>query len=397
MPLVDAQSGAQSLCKTDRKWAYAIGTGIALTPIHNLWLTNLLTNGKGEVTLFLPSLGFALWIVLSLMYITFRWKREDTWKMWLGDWRIFVPLLTIVLFMGISGLITGDSIGDKFSPLFLGLSLFAVYVVSRKLGAAIFRTLIPFGILGAVISIVIGIVNPGVPDGGLITNYAASVGFLIFGAVVNQGKWQWLLASIALVGVFFVGNLEGAFIVIILGATVLVRRDFSKRLFVVSGILIGIVMLWASLGYLASLYTGNNNLSAVPTIINNGATSATLNELTTDRWGVILDSLKHINFFGHGFTLSVGTSVIGESTVHNIPLIIVHQIGPVAGLAWLFVAIWCLRKTKWKYAWVAVLAMCVFDHYLWTQWAPAFWCLVGVSTASTIDNDYIFRKVSHDE
>jgi hypothetical protein len=219
-------------------------------------------------------MGFALWIVLSLMYITFRWKREDTWKMWLGDWRVFVPLLIIVLFMGISGFITGDSLGTKFSPLFLGLSLFSVYVVSRKLGTAILRTLVPFVILGAVISIVIGIVNPGVPDGGLITNYAASVGFLVFGAAVNQGKWQWLLASIALVGVFFVGNLEGAFIVIVLGAAVLIRRDFSKRLFIVSGILIGIIVLWASLGYLTSLYTGNNNLSALSDMLNNGGSVA---------------------------------------------------------------------------------------------------------------------------
>ena len=78
--------------------------------------------------------------------------------------------------------------------------------------------------------------------------------------------------------------------------------------------------------------------------------------------------------------------------VHNIPLIIVHQIGILAGVSWLFVSIYCTVKTKMKYLWIAVLAMCVFDHYIWTQFGALWWVLVGSSLTTEIKNDYIFKK-----
>jgi len=57
------------------------------------------------------------------------------------------------------------------------------------------------------------------------------------------------------------------------------------------------------------------------------------------------------------------------------------------------VTIWCLRRTRWKYAWVSVVALSVFDHYIWDQLAPAFWLLVGASIApNNISNDLVFVK-----
>jgi len=384
--------------KSNRNWSRVIGFGLAIYPIHNLWLTNLFTTSKGETVVFLPAFGAIFWIMGSLLFIVQRWQKGDKWWDWLGDWRIFVPLLIIVLFMGISGFLTGEGINGKVAPLLMGLALFAVYITARKLGADLFRFLIPFVILGAVIAVVLGILNLGIPasqTNGLITNYCASAGFLIFGAMVNQGRWQWALVTVALVGVFFVGAIEGAFIVVVLGITVLLRRDFSKRFFVVAGVATVIIGLWALLGYLEPLYMGNNNIGALSSLLSGQTTLATdtLNTATTHRWGVILDSLKNISFFGHGYTLTVGTSLVGN-TVHNIPLIIVHQIGPVAGLAWLVVTVFCLVKTRWKYAWIMILAMGVFDHYLWNQFAPFFWALTGVSVASVVADDLIFRRAS---
>ncbi len=381
------------VAKSNRRWSYLIGLGVALAPIHNLWLTNLLSTSKGETIIFLPAFGGILWIMGSLLFVVKRWQKGDSWRSWLGDWQVFAPLLVIVLFMGISGFLTGDNLGGKFAPLFTGIALFAVYVASRKLGIALFRILIPFIILGAAIAIVLGILNPGIPasmTNGLITNYCAAAGFLIFGAVVNQGKWQWILVVVALVGVFFVGALEGVFVLAILGTTVIARRDFSKRLLVIAIVLSTLAGIWIALGNLESLYHGNGNLQVLSNIIT-GRTPLDYNSvvnLTSGRWPPIVNAVQNIQLFGHGFSLST----VGGQVVHNIPLIIVHQIGPIAGLAWLFVTIYCLARTKWKYAWVAVLAMCFWDHYLWTQMPPFWWALIGVSTASTIKSDLIFRR-----
>jgi len=372
--------------KANKKWAIVIGLGLALFPIHNLWLTNVTSIG-GMATLFLPAIGAAIWIMAVLLFIRNHWRELD----W-GDKKIFIPLIVIVASMGISGFFNGESLGDKVSPLFMGAALFGSYVVARGLGVGIFRMMIPFVCLGAVIAVILGVLNPGVPSGGLITNYCASAGFLIFGAVVNQGKWQWALIGATLIGVFFIGALEVVFILGILAITVLVRRDFSRRFLIVSGVLVGLVGLWAVLGYLIPLYEGNQNVAALFGLFNSGSTldASTITTLTSGRWPVIVREMKNISFIGHGYTLST----VGGGIVHNIPLIIVHQIGPIAGIAWLFVTVYCAIKTKWKYAWIAIMAMCVWDHYLWTQCGPMWWCLIGVSTASTIKSDLIFRRVN---
>jgi hypothetical protein len=152
-----------------------------------------------------------------------------------------------------------------------------------------------------------------------------------------------------------------------------------------------LVGMWLSLGHLVALYTGNHNIESLGNVITGRVPvdTVSLRVLTSGRWEPIVDAIKNMQFFGHGYTLSL----VKGGIVHNIPLIIMHQIGPIGGLAWLFVTVWCLFKTKWKYAWIMVLAAGVFDHYFWTQFMPFVWVLIGVSTASTIKNDLIFRKV----
>ena len=374
-------------------WPLIIGFGLALSPIHNQWLTDLATNSKGETLFFLPTLGYLMWILGAGFFLVNNWDRvkEIGW----GDRKLVIPLFIVILAMGISGFVNADGISDRVAPLFMGLSLFAIYLTARVLGKDVFIALIPFVILSTVISVVNGIIHPGVfaADVGsavLITNYCAAAGYLIFGGIVNQGRWQWILLVIMLVGVFFVGVLEAVFILGVLGLVVLVRQDFGKPFIITAGVLMLIAGIWLSLGHLMTLYTGNHNVEILRDIVvgNIPLTNDSVNQLTSGRWIVILNALQDIGLFGHGYSLST----VSGGIVHNIPLIVIHQIGWVGGLAWLFVMVWCLIKTRWKYAWIAVLAMGVFDHYLWTQFPPYVWALMGVSTTSTISCDLIFRK-----
>jgi len=369
---------------SNQKWAILIGTGLALFPIHNVWLTDI-TSIKGQATLFLPAIGGVIWILGTLFYLLNNWHKLD-----LGNKKIYIPLLVIAVSIGISGLINGTAVVDKVAPLFMGAILFASYLVARKLGSSIFWMLIPFVIVGAVVTIVSGILSPGVSNGGMITNYCASAGFLIFGAVVNQGRWQWALVIIALISIFFIGAVESVFILGVLGITILARRDFGKRFYIILGTTIGIIGLWATLGYLTSLYSANPNLLTLHQIIIGQLplNRETTELLLTGRGEIIWQSLQDIRLFGHGYFL--GT--VGGFNVHNIPLIIMYQVGVLAALAWLFVTIYCVVKTRLKYAWIAVMAMCVFDHYLWTQFGALWWVLIGVSSTSILKNDYIFRR-----
>ena len=372
------------LSRKDKLWAYTIGLGLALTPIHSRWLTELVTT-DGTVGFFIPSFGITIWLMASLFFLQDHWSEID----W-GKGKILVPMFIIVAFMGVSGFLNGNTIGAKLAPLFMGLSLLSVYGAARYLGKEIFKALVPFVVITATAIVIMGLLNPGHTTGGIITNYCAAAGFLVFGGVVNQGKWQWLLVAVVLVGLFFTGAQEALFIVVVVGITVLVRKDVSRRLVLVAGSLVVLAGLWFLAGFLIPLYTGYNNFTALFDLLLGRAVPdpATLAVLTTGRWEGYLKAYNNMSILGYGYSLSV----VGGGIIHNIPLIIAHQIGPIAAIAWAFVTVYCLVRTKWKYAWIAVIAMCVFDHYLWTQFMPYWWCLVGVSTASEIKSDLIFRR-----
>ena len=370
---------------TNKKWAVIIGIGMAISPIHSLWLTNLVTE-DGVVGFFIPAFGTAIWLMGSLLFLVWS-KQKIDW----GSKLVFIPMLAIVAAMGISGAVNGESLQDKFAPLGMGLSLFAIYLSARVLGKDIFLAFIPLVVIVSISCVIAGIMNPGMITGGLITNYCASAGFIIFGTIVSHGKWQWILISVALVGLFFIGALEAVFIVGVLFVAMIIRKDWNKQAAIVSASVVVLAAVWAALGFLTVLYEGNHNVATLFDVImgRSTLTSQTLLTLTSGRWPVIVEAIHNFNFIGHGYSLGTASSRI----VHNIPLIIMHQIGPLAATAWLFVTVFCLVKTKWKYAWIAIMAASVFDHYLWTQFAPLWWVLAGVSTASTVNNDLIFKKV----
>ena len=369
--------------KSKTKWAWLIGFGMAISGIHNLWLTNI-TSINGQATLFLPAIGTGIWIMGALIFITYNYQHIK----W-GNLYVEIPLILIALSMGITGFLTDGTFQDKMSPLFMGISLIGVYAVGKTIGVELFKAFVPFVVLGSVISIILGIVNPGQYQGGMITNYCASAGFLIFGAVVSRFKWQWALILIALIGVFYIGALESVFILGILFIALIIRKDWNKKLLIIGIPLVILLGLWAVLGYLIPLYEGNLNLVYLWEIVTGKLPLdfQAMQDLTSGRWNPIVEALNDIRLFGHGYSLST----VQGGIVHNIPLIILHQIGIIPAIAWTFVTIYCLFKTKWKYAWIAVIAMSVFDHYLYTQFVPFVFALAGVSIASTIDNDYIFR------
>lgn len=369
--------------RANRKWAVLIGIGLALSPIHSILLTELITI-DGEVGFFLPAFGTALWLMGALLFLVWS-KQKIDW----GDKLVYIPLLVIVGGIGLSGIVTGAGI-DKITPLLMGVSLFALYLVARVLGKDIFIALVPFAVIVTISVVIAGLLHPGQYTGGIITNYSASAGYLIFASLLCVGRWQWALLTIVAVGLFFIGALEAVFIVGVLVVVIIIRRDISVRFAAIAGVVVFLVALWAGLGYFIPLYEGNGNLGVLFDLLSGRVplTTDTLHALTSGRWGVIVEAVRDTSLIGHGFSLST----TGGGIVHNTPLIIMYQVGPFAAVAWVFVTIYCLVKTQWKYAWVAVIAMSVFDHYIWTQFAPWFWALVGVSTASNIKSDLLFNR-----
>ena len=380
--------------------------GLALFPIHNVWLTDLVTT-NGEVGFFLPAFGAAVWLMGTLLFITWNW--EAVKQNGLGDKKVFIPLLIIVGAIGLSG-ITVDTLGGKFAPFLMGVSLFALYLVARILGKDMFLPLV----VGAVIAS-LGVViaassyNQCQVTGGVVfeRNYDIVVGYVLLGIALFIKKYQWVLVSLVLVAMFLTGSPEAVFVVGVLVLVILLRRDWGKKLVVsiapvviIGGLFFGIGCGQSLYGYVGRVASSEPTISSppitdsLPPIIGSAGPQEMVSTAVDYRLNILQEAISNLKPLGEGYILTDFSKV---KNVHNVPLVIVQQLGYpgiLAGVAWLFVSVYCLIKTKLKYTWALVLSLSVFDHFIWTQLAPWWWAIIGVSTTGGIKNDLIFRKVS---
>ncbi len=252
--------------------------------------------------------------------------------------------------------------------------------------------------VGAVIAslgvLLYAILRPGVISGGFVFegNYDIVVGYVLLGAALSIHKWQWVLAGLALVAILLTGSPEGLFALGVLGVVVLARRDWGRRLVIVATPVLIIIVLGLVSGYGQTLYSYAGKVAGGETASPYGERGTPVKAIDY-RIQVAVDAMENIKPLGEGYNLTDFSRLLN---VHNVPLVIVQQLGwpgILAGLAWLWVSIWCLVKTKWKYAWILIMSLAIWDHYLWTQIAPWWWTIVGVTTATNnFSTDLIFRR-----
>jgi hypothetical protein len=322
-----------------------------------------------------------------------RWGRVG-----FGDKKITIPLIIIAIAISLSG-IPEQGIAAKIAPAGVALGLLTTYFVSRTLGRNIFAPLAVGAVVASLGVIACQIWLPGVPSGGFIFqgNYNIATGFILLGAVLFFRRGQWLLVLLGVIALFLSGSAEAVFTIGVVGLVVLFRRDWSRRLGIIAGtcLLVGVIFFGSGVG----LQTYQRVSWAVGEVapwlhIKAPEQYESLSAPLGGRLLVIEGAMSNIEPLGTGYDL---TKCRPRQIVHNVPLVIVQQLGwpgILAALAWLWVSIWCLVKTRLKYAWALILSLSVFDHFVWTQLAPVWWMVVGVSSIpNVIGSDLLFRRL----
>ena len=375
-----------------------------MSPVHNQQLTDL-TVGQ----FFLPAFGYLLLIMGTGLFLLHHWDRvkEAGW----GDRRIVVGLTIIVAAISLSGL-NYTEWQDKVAPMGMGVALFGLYATARVLGRELYLPLLVGALLAVLGVLVAALLRPGELTGGLVfeRNYDIVVGYIVLGVLLFPSKWQWIAVSLALVGLFLSGSPEGVFTACVLGAVVLLRRDWGWRLVAAATPVIIVAGIWFSLGWGQQLYSyafrildGEKTVAYVPSppelametdieyirrdSVDPPVAGEKTENVVTDRWNVIRTEMRALRPLGDGYNLTA----FRTNTVHNVPLVIIQQTGIpgiVAGIAWLGIGIWGAVFTRQRYFWVAMLSLSVFDHFTWTQMAPWWW--VGLAGTS-IGRDYLFK------
>jgi len=316
-----------------------------------------------------------------------------------GDRKITIPLITIAIAISLSG-IPGQGIEAKIAPAGTALALLAVYFVSRILGRDVFLPLAVGAVVASLGVIVHQIWFPGAPSGGFIFkgNYNIATGCILLGAALFFRRGQWLLVLLGVTALLLNGSAEAVFTIGVVGLLVLFRRDWSRKLGLVVGtsVLVGVILFSSGIGLQTYRRVSWAAAEAAPWLhIKVPEHYEPLEPPLAGRLLVIKEAMSNIKPLGTGYDL---TRCEPGQIVHNVPLVIVQQLGwpgILAALAWLWVSIWCLVKTRLKYVWALILSLCVFDHFIWTQLAPVWWMVVGVSSIpNVIETDLLFKKVN---
>lgn len=384
--------------KLETYYAWILGFGLASFGFRNQYYPGI-------------SIGICLCIVVVAFVLLDRknWRKEI-----LGSKYVYIPVIIILASIIISGFyqfsINKDT-ASLFARIMIAVLFFGVYLASRKYGESIFK---PFAIAVVVetasligFSFVYGIHNGGF---AATTAYNVASALLLFGAIVSIFYKQWLVVTIALIGLCLTGAEEAVVGVIVIGITILIRRDFSKKLLVPIGLLlvVGILGIYP-FNYTIRLYavpidkitlliTGHHNERALSMphmttsdTLTPEAFNGNLDYMLHGRLQVLDKAFQEWQWLGSGYVVNPVDAV--DNPIYNVPLVIAQQIGIIGALAWLFLIIYCLIKTKWKYAFIAIIAMGLFDNIMWCQFGIYLFALVGVSTVSERKSDLIFREV----
>lgn len=390
---------------------YIFGLGLLLFGLHSSVFT--VYSSSGATLFFPPFLGIIIINLVTLYLIIDRRITTDT----LGEKKIWIPLLLIVISITIRSLLTFTY--ESFVEIGVGLSLFGCYLSSRVLGKEIFYFLAAFVIVEIISVFIYAIwINPGNGTGGLwsISNYDGATGLIVIGSMLFIHKWQWILVLAMLLTGWFMASMECIAASAIICAFMLIRRDYNKKLFigiVVIGVLVGSWYIW---GYGEQQYEWKVinvakdalGIEQYEKVYEIGSSKTFYTDIAEDDNGEYLATwgkgrlpayeraIENTAIFGHEYDMYQYQNRTGYVVVHNVPLVIWDQIGPLAAIMWLWVTLYCLIKKRWKYAIVAIIGISLFDHYIWTTLAPYWWCIIGLVTAHSID-DRIWRKDEYQE
>ena len=406
-------------------WAWVIGLSLVLLAFRNPLMQLGMIIGAVATVNILIRYGFAK-------------------KLSLGTKTVYIPLLIIIGSIIVSSLYRYAHDHNQslmIGNIFMALYFFSIYLVARALGKEILRPFAWAVVIESVSVVVYSlIINYGVQNGGLasIENYNIATGILVFGAFVSVAYKKWIIVTIAMIGLFFTGSEEGITAVIVLMVVLLIKRDWSKKLLLT----VGSVAIIALLGvvpftYTRTLYerpvgrilylTGDKThivstyqppeittttTTPIPTQditqtttqpvqittqpVQNNETPQKHSKLYIKMDYVLDGRLTFIHDFitnpqplGTGYVYYPNNNV--DNPIHNVPLIIVEQVGIVAAIAWIFLLVYCMVKTKWKWAFVAVISLCPQDNFMWTRLGIWFFALVGVALVVALESDYIFK------
>lgn len=285
----------------------------------------------------------------------------------LGNKRIWIPLVVI----SASILVAPGPVSTRV----FGILIFTVYLSAVKL------RYIPTGLITvSTVIIALGVVIvdsvTGNRTGGLLNfsdGYNIAVHLMVIGLLLSPPKTIWYLVPVVTAGLFFTGADEA----ILVYAVIILLWLITKRwkYLVLSITTLSIVLLITIPFNTAYVLWHKTHLNSALSIITEQKTDeTTLNNATGLRWDLDTAAFDDIQLLGHGYH-----PVPVKYSMHNTPIRIFYELNLIAALAWVWLLLYKAGTThgNTRIMWLAIGALCLFDHAIWTQLNPWYWYLLG--------------------
>jgi hypothetical protein len=366
---------------------------------------------------FYPGILIGLVLCIATLFIMSILIINDTNrpKNVLGSKWVWIPLLIICLSIIVAGIANYTTSRALLTEVIISASFFGVYLACRILGEKVFKPFAIAVVIETASLVLYSLILYRVHNGGFISmhDYNMAVGLLLIGGLVSVWKKQYWIITIALVGIFLTGAEEGILATAIMFLAIIIRRDFSKKILIP----IGAVAIVALLGLVPFNYTRTIYATTIDKTselfthkhVEQSVIVAENKKNHTDifvpsQYNTMLDfalngrlafdevAIQRWNWFGSGYVMNPVD--LTDYPIYNVPMVVAEQIGILGALAWLFVTFFCLIKTKWKYAFIAVLALGLVDNFMFCEWGIVWFCLVGVSTISARKSDLMFKEAN---
>ena len=334
-----------------------------------------------------PAIGYVLLAVCITLYIPKAIKerrlpnfRDPLTLTILG----FVVLVSVQVIIGLA----------KIETLALIFMLVFTFLIAKEHGNEARKVFLPFTAVLSGSIIVDSIVNGWSVTGGITSsfNYNLGSGVLILCVLLTENRHRWLSLVIATPGLMLTGASEGIVSIALLALFVVIQRDFSKKLIYV-GALVGILFIVLTpLGITSQLssqtmsyITSNNPLpeSYIQPGVDRSITGDNLQRITNNRWYRYVDVVQNIKPVGNGFYSK-------SSLVENLPLRILYETGVVGLLLWCVILGYGLKDKNTRYIFAAIIAVNLFDHYIWSEIPVYLWFAIGL-IGSSKNGQYIFK------
>lgn len=380
---------------------WLIGIGLILFGLHSSWL---LFKVNGTAIFYPP------WLGIICILAAINWSvRAEVIKF---DWRpLWVTIPIVIIAITLLARITIERTTESMAEFGFILSFIMIYLIARQYGKVILYPIVWFALIEAV-SILAYVLLVGswhtddMTTGGLVsaTNYDLAIGIMAIGLgaslFVIQTRRNLLLYGIALiVAMFLTGSPETIVVLGILATWLIIfhRRQLlnivqanTSIIKTIAAVLIVACIAWIMVGGMS------NTVGRIEHVLTNtaDASSGEYPDYGEGRFPAYKRALTTIEPFGHGFDLhhyvvdgngkpleTYNDPAKAGVIAHNVPLVIVEQIGPLAAIAWIVTSIYCfiISSKRMRIMWVIVGALCIFDHFLWTTIAPFWWLLVGLT------------------